>query len=612
MLANTSMRRPSASTTGSSAAASASARAAASASRRCSSASVAAASGSIVTAPASPSSASVAPSATESSAGPRPTISGIPSAPATIAAWSSVPPRAVAIPHTVAGSRSATAPGVSSSATTMPGSIGARASAPTSSASTRSATSRTSIARARQVGILRAGEDGGDLVGRLLERARRRLAVRDRGLGGLDQRGVGEQQRLRREDLGLARGQPRRGRGELLARGVERDGEPPRLLVRRTGDDGVEVELRELRPARRPDRQAAHRGHAAQHGARGRRRSGRARRRRAARGAARRAGGDAARRDARPGAAEAAAPATRRRAASRPAAPRRGAGGASPAAPGVRRVAEVVGRERAQRGEQLLRLRAARGDLELVALHGAEHRQPGHAAPVGGSGAAGRVADLDRRVVPGDELDDPPRRAQVQAEAIADVQPLDERLAVRRRGAAPPGASSSSSCDVFITSAPRASAATSASSAPPRERAAAATAPSTSGAAESTTGPPSSSSISSAISALISALPRSISTSTPVGRAHALDRGAHALGVRADRAVVEPARRLDGDLVTAHLARQLGRPFGQLRAVRDDDEVDRHAWMRLDRTAWWRPSMILTAPDFERIDSDCVNTRCGV
>ena len=85
-----------------------------------------------------------------------------------------------------------------------------------------------------EVRIVGGGEDGGDLVGRLLERARRRLAVRDRGLGGVDQRGVREQQRLRREDLGLARGQPRRGRGELLARGVERGGEPPRLLLAAT------------------------------------------------------------------------------------------------------------------------------------------------------------------------------------------------------------------------------------------------------------------------------------------------------------------------------------------------------------------------------------------
>ena len=157
------------------------------------------------------------------------------------------------------------------------------------------------------------------------------------------------------------------------------------------------------------------------------------------------------------------------------------------------------------------------------------------------------------------------------------MQPLDERFAVRRRRGRRAGASSSSSCDVFITSAPRASAATSASSAPPRDRAAAATAPSTSGAAESD----------DRAAVLLEHLERDLRAHQraaqvhqhehAVGRAHAFDRGAHALGVGADRAVVEPARRLDGDLVTAHLARQLGRPFSQLRAVRDDDEVDRHA-----------------------------------
>ena len=70
---------------------------------------------------------------------------------------------------------------------------------------------------------------------------------------------------------------------------------------------------------------------------------------------------------------------------------------------------------------------------------------------------------------------------------------------------------------VFIASAPRASAATSSSDAPPPAAAAAATAPSTSGAALSRTGPGAPSSISTANSALISALPRSINTSTPSG-----------------------------------------------------------------------------------------------
>ena len=295
---------------------------------------------------ASPSSASVAPSATESSAGPRPTISGIPSAPATIAAWSSVPPRAVAIPHAVAGSRSATAPGVSSSATTMPGSTGGRA-VRADELGEHAARDVADVDRpGTQVGVLHAVEDGGDLVGRLLERARRRLAARDGGLGGVDQRGVGEQQRLRREDLGLARGQPRRGRGELLARGVQRGGEPPRLLLGRAGGDGVEVELRRAStsaPARSPGRAPrsrraararAGRGRARRRGACGRRRragaaAAAARLRRRPPGAARR---PARRRSspppARPAPRAAPAPAARAR---RPRARRRARRGASPA-----------------------------------------------------------------------------------------------------------------------------------------------------------------------------------------------------------------------------------------------------------------------------------------
>ena len=52
-------------------------------------------------------------------------------------------------------------------------------------------------------------------------------------------------------------------------------------------------------------------------------------------------------------------------------------------------------------------------------------------------------------------------------------------------------------------------------------------------------------------------------------------------------------------------------------AAADDEHVglqDRHtpARMRLERWAWWRPSMRRIAPDFERIESDCVSTRCGV
>ena len=52
-------------------------------------------------------------------------------------------------------------------------------------------------------------------------------------------------------------------------------------------------------------------------------------------------------------------------------------------------------------------------------------------------------------------------------------------------------------------------------------------------------------------------------------------------------------------------------------AAADDEDVglqDGHApaRMRLERWAWWRPSMTRIAPDFERIESDCVSTRRGV
>ena len=77
--------------------------------------------------------------------------------------------------------------------------------------------------------------------------------------------------------------------------------------------------------------------------------------------------------------------------------------------------------------------------------------------------------------------------------------------------------SSASSCSLFIRRAPAASRATSSSDAPAPASAAAATQPSTSGASESRIGPPPGSAISTAISALITALPRSISTSTPSG-----------------------------------------------------------------------------------------------
>ena len=107
-----------------------------------------------------------------------------------------------------------------------------------------------------------------------------------------------------------------------------------------------------------------------------------------------------------------------------------------------------------------------------------------------------------------------------------------------------------------------------------RARAAAATAPSTSGASHSSTSVPST--ISAAISALMTALPRSISTITPSGEAAALDRRQHQRHVGPDlaRRVGHAAGRLDRHVLAAHLARELDHAGGERRAVGDDDEAD--------------------------------------
>jgi hypothetical protein len=68
-----------------------------------------------------------------------------------IDAWSVTPPRAAAIAQTVSGSKWATSPGVSSSAISTPGALGAATSGtPASWASTRRPTSVTSTARSRR------------------------------------------------------------------------------------------------------------------------------------------------------------------------------------------------------------------------------------------------------------------------------------------------------------------------------------------------------------------------------------------------------------------------------------------------------------------------------
>ena len=60
----------------------------------------------------------------------------------------------------------------------------------------------------------------------------------------------------------------------------------------------------------------------------------------------------------------------------------------------------------------------------------------------------------------------------------------------------------------------------------------------------------------------------------PVGRADLLHGGHHARGVRPDRAVVEPARSGDRDLLAAHLPRELRDALRERGAVGDQDEGD--------------------------------------
>jgi hypothetical protein len=116
------------------------------------------------------------------------------------------------------------------------------------------------------------------------------------------------------------------------------------------------------------------------------------------------------------------------------------------------------------------------------------------------------------------------KRAAVSTKRAAGRACRPSLFGTSRRSSEPPEAStvaavgaatSTPSWDAFIPSAARASVATSSSDAPVRARAAAATAPSTSGASHSSTSV--SVTISAAISALITALPRSMSTITPSG-----------------------------------------------------------------------------------------------
>ena len=144
----------------------------------------------------------------------------MPSAPATIAAWSSVPPRAVTIPQARGRVELGDRAGRELVGDDDPRLRGlARLAA--EQLEQHPVRDVADVDRARpQVGVVHAVERGGDLVARVPERPRRRLAGRDRGARGRDDRVVVEQQRLRREDLALGPGHPRRGGRELRPRGV--------------------------------------------------------------------------------------------------------------------------------------------------------------------------------------------------------------------------------------------------------------------------------------------------------------------------------------------------------------------------------------------------------
>ena len=211
------------------------------------------------------------------------------------------------------------------------------------------------------------------------------------------------------------------------------------------------------------------------------------------------------------------------------------------------------------------RLGPARLDQHAVAVERAERREAGEAARVGRSRPGREVADAHLGVAVGRGAHHRGGRARVQAVGGAhdglDAAPARRRRRPRR---APPGASAAAPDPRWAAlpaSPARASRATSSSEPPARAAAAAATAPSTSGRLAQQHAPrTSSSSRSSAVSALSTAEPRSISTSTgappspaasmaPITRTASVPIGSPGSS--------SPPARLDADVLAAHLARQL-------------------------------------------------------
>ena len=79
---------------------------------------------------------------------------------------------------------------------------------------------------------------------------------------------------------------------------------------------------------------------------------------------------------------------------------------------------EIACRQRFQRGERVTRLRAARGDCDLVALAHSEGRDRVEAAPARGAASRRHVRDGDDRIEAAGGLDEACRRASMQAERV--------------------------------------------------------------------------------------------------------------------------------------------------------------------------------------------------
>ena len=199
---------------GSAARASRARRASAAALRRASCAATASSPGSTSMMPASPSRISGVPSAMPRSASPTPTTAGMPSARARIAACAVAPPRAVAIPHASPGSSPTASPGVSSSAQTMPGPCGADPDLRAGEPREHPPADVLDVDRAlAQVRIVERPEGRGRLP-----RRRPPCAPGAGPLVDLAQRGAGEgdvveEQRVGGEDLGLGRAAAPQHRG---------------------------------------------------------------------------------------------------------------------------------------------------------------------------------------------------------------------------------------------------------------------------------------------------------------------------------------------------------------------------------------------------------------